>query len=354
MKYLITEVNSESGARFTAGVKARDDIETIAKMNGYVLIGVKVEGDKRKNSLVFNKLAAHKKIEIEWNKETSHLKAGDELLIQFPVLNHSVLLYKVVERLKKKNVKVTLLIHDLEIFRAALRKDNSLQKKKRLKFEEKSLLDMGDKIIVHNSRMRDVLIGMGYSQENIQVLEIFDYLIPNYEDKSNPKSFDKYKPVVIAGALRYHKAKYVYDLPHNIDFNLYGVGYEDKKQKNINYFGAFQPDDLPFQLKGSFGLVWDGESCDTCTGIYGEYLKINNPHKTSLYLASGMPVIIWDKAALAEFVQRNCCGITIKSIGEIDEKLKVMSEEEYQTIKANAENIGKRLRSGYYTISALK
>lgn len=26
MKYLITEVNSESGARFTAGVKARDDI----------------------------------------------------------------------------------------------------------------------------------------------------------------------------------------------------------------------------------------------------------------------------------------------------------------------------------------
>lgn len=83
-------------------------------------------------------------------------------------------------------------------------------------------------------------------------------------------------------------------------------------------------------------------------------LKINNPHKTSLYLASGMPVIIWDKAALAEFVQRNCCGITIKSIGEIDEKLKVMSEEEYQTIKANAENIGKRLRSGYYTISALK
>lgn len=68
MKYLITEVNSESGARFTAGVKARDDIETIAKMNGYVLIGVKVEGDKRKNSLVFNKLAAHKKIEIEWNE----------------------------------------------------------------------------------------------------------------------------------------------------------------------------------------------------------------------------------------------------------------------------------------------
>lgn len=354
MKYIIIEVNSESGARFTAGVKARDDIETIAKMNRYVPIGVKVKVDNRKNSSIFDKLTTHKKIEMEWKEKTGHLKSGDELLIQFPVLNHSVLLYKAVRRLKKKNVKITLLIHDLEMFRAALRRDNSLQKKVRLKFEEKSLLDMGDKIIVHNSRMRETLIRMGYSQENIQVLEIFDYLIPNYENKNNSESFDKYKPVVIAGALRYHKAKYIYDLPHNIDFNLYGVGYEDKKQKNINYLGAFQPDELPFQLKGSFGLVWDGESCDTCTGVYGEYLKINNPHKTSLYLASGMPVIIWEKAALAEFVQRSCCGITIKSIGEIDEKLKMMSEEEYRKIKESAENIGRRLRSGYYTIAALK
>ena len=354
MKYLITEVNSESGARFTAGVKARDDIETIAKMNGYVLIGVKVTVDKRKTSSIFNKLTSHKKIEMEWIKETSHLKAGDELLIQFPVLNHSVFLYKAVKRLKKKSVKVSLLIHDLEIFRAALRKDNSLKKKLRLKFEEKSLLELGDKIIVHNNRMRDALIRLGYSQENMQVLEIFDYLIPNYEYKSNPKSFDKYKPVVIAGALRYHKAKYIYDLPDNIDFNLFGVGYEDKKKKNINYFGSFQPDDLPFQMEGSFGLVWDGESSNTCAGIYGEYLRINNPHKTSLYLASGMPVIIWEQAALAKFVQRNCCGITIKSIEEIEEKLKVMSEEEYQKIKINAENVGERLRCGYYTISALK
>ena len=30
------------------------------------------------------------------------------------------------------------------------------------------------------------------------------------------------------------------------------------------------PDELPFAMKGSFGLVWDGESANTCTGIFGE------------------------------------------------------------------------------------
>ena len=55
----------------------------------------------------------------------------------------------------------------------------------------------------------------------------------------------------------------------------------------------------------NFGLVWDGTSLDGCNGRYGEYLKFNNPHKTSLYLSCGIPVIIWKEAALADFVEEH-------------------------------------------------
>lgn len=36
-----------------------------------------------------------------------------------------------------------------------------------------------------------------------------------------------------------------------------------------------------------------------------------------MYLAAGIPVIIWEEAALANFIKKNHCGITIKSTDEI-------------------------------------
>ena len=60
--------------------------------------------------------------------------------------------------------------------------------------------------------------------------------------------------------------------------------------ENETYFGSFLPDELPAALEGGFGLVWDGDSAETCSGVFGEYLRYNNSHKASLYLASGFPL----------------------------------------------------------------
>ena len=114
------------------------------------------------------------------------------------------------------------------------------------------------------------------------------------------------------------------------------------------------PEELIYNLQGSFGLVWDGDSSATCTGVYGDYLKINNPHKTSMYLAAGIPVIIWEEAALANFIKKNHCGITIKSTDEIRNIIDNMLDEEYETLKANACKIGGKLRRGYFLKSAMK
>ena len=94
-----------------------------------------------------------------------------------------------------------------------------------------------------------------------------------------------------------------------LNFNLYGVGYDDSKKIILIILVHILQIIFLLNLFGSFGLVWDGMSSETCKGSFGEYLRINNPHKTSLYLASGIPVIIWSKAALAEFIEKNKCGI---------------------------------------------
>ena len=126
--------------------------------------------------------------------------------------------------------------------------------------------------------------------------------------------------MIIAGNLRRHKVGYVYSLPDNQEFNLYGVDFEDDGRENIHYIGAFDPEELTQKMQGSFGLVWDGTTCDTCDGLSGSYLKINNPHKFSLYLSSGLPVIVWDQAAIADFVKKENVGLPQADRRQLHEK----------------------------------
>lgn len=355
MNYYIREVQTNEGVKKTAGIKARDDVENILSENGFHSITVETDLEKRKKANPVLRLYYHYSTMRKWNKAFNNVKTGDCVIIQFPVINHTIFLKNAISKLQKKGVTVVLLIHDLETIRASLRKDVSTKTKKRLNLEENSILRECNYIIAHNEKMVDYLNqALGISKNKLISLEIFDYLIPGFDQKFDPKKIQKDYPTIIAGTLRLHKAKYVYNLPENVDFNLYGVGYEGKSKDKIKYFGSFMPDDLPFAMQGSFGLVWDGESVDTCSGIYGEYLKINNPHKTSLYLASGIPVVIWKKAALAEFVINNHCGIVVDNLSEIDEVKVKISESEYMAMEKNVMEISKKLRSGYYLLEAVK
>ena len=199
--------------------------------------------------------------------------------------------------------------------------------------------------------MKGVLVNKGVIGEKITNLEIFDYLIPDFIEKT---SLRKEQPIIVAGNLSQDKAAYLYSLPIEPQFNLYGVGFdESRKLSNETYFGSFLPDELPSVLEGSFGLVWDGDSSETCSGFFGEYLRYNNSHKASLYLASGFPIIVWKESALSHFVLKNNCGITVDSLFDIQETINSISEEEYQELVENAQKVGNNIRSGYYLKTAL-
>ena len=180
-------------------------------------------------------------------------------------------------------------------------------------------------------------------------MQIFDYLhdapLRDYKHKS--------KSVIVAGNLSPSKCEYIYKIINkpNMGFTLelYGPNYQNSSYSdNVNYHGVCTPEELPGKLEGSFGLVWDGNSLDGCTGNAGEYVRYNNPHKCSLFLSSNIPVIIWEKAALADFVVKNGVGFTVSSLYEISKKIEKISDQEYIKMVEKSKIIGERIRNGFY------
>lgn len=57
----------------------------------------------------------------------------------------------------------------------------------------------------------------------------------------------------------------------------------------------------------------------TCNGGFDEYLKYNNPHKFSLYLAARVSVIVWSQSTLANFVRGNEIGLCRDCLQDLKE-----------------------------------
>ena len=286
------------------------------------------------------------------NSNSITLTENDVLVLPFPLLWHSLKALILTKLLKKRKFKAYLLIHDIESLR-----NKSLKSVKDFKYsilhflQNKTVLERVDGIIAHNDMMKDVLVQLGIPEKKIISLEIFDYLIPQYEVK---KTYEK-DTILLAGNFDIKKTKYARQLPDNPKFSIYGINFEEKNlPQNVHYNGAFTPEELPYYLQGGFGLVWDGDSPYTCSGMFGEYLKMNNPHKASLYLASGFPIIVWRQSALANFVKKNNCGILVDSLFEIAERLDSISNEEYEELIKNSKKIGDNVRNGYYLKIALE
>ena len=347
MKYYLKDSFLHNAHEKNAGSKARNDVEAILISEGYEGLELKVENWYKMN---FFKAQQHK---YRATKSVfDQLGAGDELVIQFPIIHHTFFISQLIKQAQKRGAKFYLLIHDIETLRHAAGSEVKFRHKVRNYFQEKKALMSVDGIIVHNDIMKKVLVGQGVPADKMVRLEIFDYLIPNFAEKPN---LQKDQPIIVAGNLNPAKSGYLYNLPEQPAYNLYGVGYDESRAlKNTTYFGSFMPDDLPAALQGSFGLVWDGDSSETCQGSYGNYLRFNNSHKASLYLASGFPVVVWKESALAHFILEKSCGIAVASLHDLEAALENLTEKEYADLSENARRIGKDLREGYYLRSALK
>ena len=346
MKYFLKEeFLKDSGAR-NAGNKARNDVEEIVKREGYQPLLLTVEDWYQMGTV---KAQRHKAKAL--SKAFAQLKFGDQLLIQFPMLHHSFFTTRLVRKIQRRGVQVYFIIHDLEALRYANLDTVPLKHKIRVHLQESSLLKVADGVIAHNPIMKSVLVDKGIVADKIVSLSIFDYLIPNFQEKIG---LSKNQPIIVAGNLAQEKAGYLYALPEEPAYNLYGVGFDESRAlANETYFGSFLPDELPAALEGGFGLVWDGDSAETCSGVFGEYLRYNNSHKASLYLAAGFPLVVWKQSALSHFVLENGCGIAVESLHDLSQAIEQLDDKDYQDLVEKTKYIGKKIRDGFFLTNAL-
>lgn len=253
------------------------------------------------------------------------LKQQDLVIFHFPF--HSSKNKLLLKLLSKKNIPIAVIIVDIDGLR-----DND----EKLLKEEINLLKQFKWVIAHNEAMKHFLEQKLPSKKIISI-GLFDYKVT--EAASNTVFQDC---ICFAGNIE--KSSFIYSL-NNTEVNIYGLGFDKSKSKeNLYYQGAFDAATLPSKLEGSYGLVWDGEEINHCH----PYLQYNNPHKLSLYLAAGMPVIVWDKSAVADLVLQENIGITIKNLADLKNKLNTITTAAYQQMQQNAASIGIQLKSGFF------
>ena len=310
--------------------KAKDDINIIMQKEGFVNVACSFSSHNAV-ARFFSKLISVLLLIVR-------VKRGDVVLVQYPFKKYYELVCNLTHM---KGGKVVTLIHDLGSFR----------RKKLTVSQENIRLSHTDVLIAHNEAMREFLLKNGFVKP-IVTLGIFDYLAPTFG--RTPSKGDEEWQVVYAGGLAKRKNTFLYLLDEHIHgwhLNIHGKGLDEEYThdwKNITPCGFIASDDFIKESIGHFGLVWDGSSIDECAGDWGVYLKVNNPHKTSFYLRSCKPVIMWKQAALTPFVIREGVGFAVESLKEIEACLKSITPQQYSEMCDKAKEISKRLAEGYY------
>lgn len=341
-KYQIVEVRGADMQH--AGSKATSDVAKIVESQGFETLNIRLQSQK---SSFLTKLVNQIVFYQDWKKAYQKIEKGSIVLLQHPFHHRQLGREKFLCRLKKKKqIRFICLVHDVEELRNVAYLNNDQHRK-----EFDCMLELADQLIVHNQAMKDFFLSKGLSEDKLVVLGIFDYLT-----EFEPAEARFSKSVTIAGNLSSHKSPYIEKIAdiNGLSFDLYGPNYVQQESKDqVRYHGSFPPNQLPSQLKQGFGLVWDGDSIDECNGPFGNYLRYNNPHKLSLYIASGLPVIVWSQSALAGFVQEQGIGLIVDSLQDLPQDFAGLTQASYQSFAQNSLRLSRDLRSGRYTKQAV-
>lgn len=328
-----------------AGSKATHDVACIAEQLGFHCL--RISQATTEESLK-GKISRQLGYLHDWKEADKAIHQGDIVLLQHPFHHRQATREKTLIAIKqKKQCRIISFVHDVEELRGY--RYNSYYNR-----EFSVMLSIADRIIVHNDSMKEWFLKRGVRESKLITLGIFDYLV--CEEAGQIPQFDR--TLTIAGNLDTIKSGYIKKLGEckPLLFDLYGQHFDEglRIHDNIRYHGEAPENEITKKLTKGFGLVWDGKEINGCQGEAGQYLKYNSPHKLSLYLASGLPVVIWSGAAESAFVKKHELGFCVDRIEDCIDKLNQVSVDTWAHYVDNVGKIGKRLRAGYYTKHALE
>lgn len=315
----------------TAWSKARADALTILQQEGYAIVALpRLSSPLRALSL--------------WWRLRKEFAGGGHILIEYP-FDQRKRAYMLYLLRFFAPVKLYALVHDLDSLRFG-----SAQKR------EMAVLGLFDGLISHNPSMTRWLREQGYGKKIVELC-LFDYLNAQ-APPSHEHGISSPIQVLYAGNLARVKASYIYrpELGQlsNVQLSVFGPNFEiGTAQKGVVvHKGVFDPDHPVLDRRYHFGLVWEGTSLLACDGDYGRYLRYNNPHKASLYVSLGLPIVIWSGAALADFVVDQGIGLVIDSLSELEQLPSRVDGDAYQAMVEKVETLRRKVADGGFLISA--
>lgn len=331
MKYAIEEYVFND---YNASSKARKDVSYFVHQFGFKTL---IKNDKSQKR--YGKIAkAIKALQVFAKVFT--LNKNDVLFIQT-----SHLLLKPILRIKKiRKFKVIYLIHD--IFSLLYNTEQSIREHHNEIKRDINLLNGCDCVIAHNQFMIDRLRKLD-CKTSLVSLGIFDYAcsIP-----AKKRTWDK-NNIEIAFAGNITKSQFLNQLDKNnpsFQVNVYGT--PQPHFQHLKYKGCVDADLLPNVIEGHFGLIWEG---DYEANLENNYNQINNPHKLSMYIIAGLPIIALKDSAAGNFIENEKIGFTVTSLDQIYDKIESMNENQYMNMTNKCYRIRMKLINGDYLKQAL-
>lgn len=320
-----------------SGNKAKTDNEDTLALMGAVNIA-------NRRTLHRNKIVAFFRDLAGIARYVCSVRRGDRIVLQYPHKKYFSFICRVA---RWRGAKTITLIHDLGSFR-----------RKRLTVEKEIRRLMNtDYVIASNEVMRNWLTDHGFSKPT-GALGLFDYR--SRSESKEPTAAKGDVRIVYAGALSMRKNAFMLDMAKSVlpyQLHVFGNrnGLPDMQDNPKITFHGFSPaDDFISSVDADFGLVWDGDSTESCTGNFGEYLRYNSPHKVSFYLRAGLPVIIWRQAAVAPIIEREDVGFCIDSIDQLRQLLSSLKQERIDEMRQNVRQLSDRLKNGTFLKDAVE
>lgn len=286
-------------------------------------------------------------------------RAGKEDYIFYSIPeNHiKIKLLKAFRPIKK--YKIICFINDLNAIRHG---DPATEEGRKWIASELAEVGVADYVLAPNKNAVAMLKEHQITSEIIPI-GVWDYLMTEEliteidKRQKQAQQAGRGEKIRLAYAGNLNKAEFLTKMTFDnsdIDVQLWGI-INDERKAELPYFcqynGKVPADEIPAEIcTMDYGLVWDGNGADEIEGNFGAYTRYNNSHKCGLYLASGIPVIVWSQGGMADFVKEHACGICIDRLSELEAKLQ---SADYETLKRNAMMVAGELRRGVYLSKAL-
>jgi hypothetical protein len=309
------------------GTKARNDCSKIAEQAGWTRFDTTLSGPPLARLIGLGRALAR----------LARVDRSSVFLIQTPI--HSGVGNNFIAYLMAIFFKTFTIVHDIDDLRGG--RSNASE---RINQISHSLIYSG-KLSQHIKKQKNRI-------RFYTPLAMWDYIIPDEIDLTD---CHRSGPIIFAGNLTPHKVMWLYDRAIiRPALLLYGTNHDASRDtgKGDRYISSFDTNAPSFEGPVGWGLVWDGAKTGKDDDP-SDYEMINQPHKFSLYVACGIPVIVWDQSHVATLVKKYGLGICVPNLESIPDAISKVTPSDYEAARNAAIEVADQLRRGHFLNTAL-